>query len=427
MKVLLVSPKAKENEAMKNGGGFRIAQMSLGQVAACLPPDAEIQLADELIAPAPLDTDADLIGITVMTEVVERAYELGDEYRRRGKTVIMGGIHPTLLPLEAKLHCDAVVAGEAEGQIDRLVDDWRRGQLRPIYQNLAPVDLAGLPWPRRDLFDRRHYQTVNCLQLSRGCPNRCSFCVVPVIHGHRYRIRPLDDVLAEIDSLQSKEIFFVDDNFAADKKYAKEFCRRLATRDKLICGQLSAATLNDGEMLGWLRKAGAVGFFVGFESISQATLDAVGKRSKATDYRDGIKRMHDNGMTMIGAFVFGLDTDGPDVFERTIEFVDSSEIDIVQFTLLVPFPGTPIYQQLKDENRLTHPAWWLESAWNLVPYQPLHFTREELRSQWIRALTEVYRLPKAFKRTAWQLPGRPWLTSWITLKLNLAYRAGLSF
>ena len=427
MKILLISPKAKVNEAVKSVTGFRIAQMSLAQVAACLPPDVEIELVDELIRPAPLDTDADLIGISVMTEVVERAYEIADEYRRRGKSVIMGGIHPTLLPQEALQHCDAVVVGEAEGQMEKLVEDFRAHRMRGIYARESLADLKGLPWPRRDLLDRSNYRTINCVQVSRGCPNQCDFCIVPVVHGRKYRSRPVDDVLAEIDSLDGRELFFVDDNLAGNRKHALEFFKALASRNRLFVGQLSATALKDEEMLRTLRRAGGVGFFIGLESISQNTLDSVGKRQKAAEYIDSIKRLHDHGMTMAGAFVFGLDSDDLDVFERTIEFVDKSEIDIVQFTLLTPFPSTPIYDRFSQDGRLVDPQWWLTSAWNHVPFQPLRFSREELREKWIWALKETYRLPRVFKRTTRLLHRRSFPANLITYRANLAYREGLAF
>jgi radical SAM superfamily enzyme YgiQ (UPF0313 family) len=424
--MLLASPKAKANEAMKNNPRFHIAQMSLAQVAACLPPEVEVELADQLVQPIPYDTDADLCGVTVMTEVAEPAYEIADELRRRGKPVVMGGIHATLCPDEVKQHCDTVVIGEAEGVMPEVIDDFRRGRLKPFYRRAAPVEMVGLPTPRRDLFPRGLYRTVNSVQLSRGCPNNCAFCIVPIVHGRRYRLRPLDEVMREIESLEGEELFFSDDNLAGNPQYARELFRRLAPLRRRFIGQLSVNGLKDNELLRLANRAGCTGFFIGLESVSQESLVSVNKRQKVEDFVTGIKRLHDNGMGLVGAFVFGLDSDGPDVFARTVDFVERTPVDIVQFTILTPFPGTPIYETFRQQGRLLHPRWWLDSSWNFVPYRPAGMTREQLRDGWLWALRRVNRVPSILRRLVPLLPKRSLAVNRFALYLNLAYRAGVA-
>jgi radical SAM superfamily enzyme YgiQ (UPF0313 family) len=421
MKVLLISPKAKLAEA-KTVAGFRLPQMTLAQVAALLPQDLEIQIVDEILQPAPLDTDADLVGITVMSEVVERAYQVADEYRARGVPVIMGGIHATLCPDEAKEHCDAVVIGEAEGQLAGLIADFRAGRLQPFYRRTEFADLRGLPNPRRDLLDPHGYRTLNLIQMTRGCPNNCVFCIVHKIHGRKVRTRPIAEVLAEIESLEGNHIAFSDDNLGADPIYAKEFLTRLVPLRKKFTAQTSLRVLQDDEMLNLLKKAGAVGFFIGFESVAQASLDAMKKRLDPTRFVERVKKIHDLGIFIIGSFVFGMDTDGPDIFNRTVEFVNAVGIDVPQFTLLTPFPGTEIYEQFERENRLVLPKWWLTSGWNLVPYLPKQMSRERLREEWIRAQQQVYRWPKILRRVGGQVAKRSWLAAELTLATNIAYR-----
>jgi len=422
MKLLLINPKAPLAEA-KSVNGFRFPQMTLAHVAALFPQDLDIQIADEILEPAPLDAAVELVGITVMSEVVERAYYLADEYRRRGIPVILGGVHATLCPDEAKEHCDSVVVGEAEGLLDDLMKDFRAGRLKPFYRRVNLADLRDLPIPRRDLLKKDAYRTLNLVQMTRGCPNNCVFCVVHKVHGRKVRTRPIDSVLAEIASLEGDHIAFSDDNLAADFKYAREFFARLAPLGKKFIGQTSFNVLSDDGMLDLLHKAGAVGFIIGFESISQDTLAAMKKRIDPTRFIDRIKKIHDLGISVLGSFVFGMDTDGPDIFDRTIEFVETAGVDVPQFTLLTPFPGTELYAQFERENRLVLPQWWLTSGWNLVPYQPKQMTREELRAGWIRTQKTAYQLSRIVRRTGGHIKKGSWLNAQITWTLNMAYRS----
>jgi radical SAM superfamily enzyme YgiQ (UPF0313 family) len=236
------------------------------------------------------------------------------------------------------------------------------------------------------------------------------------------RTRPIAEVLAEIESLEGNHIAFSDDNLGADPIYAKEFLTRLVPLRKKFTAQTSLRVLQDDEMLNLLKKAGAVGFFIGFESVAQASLDAMKKRLDPTRFVERVKKIHDLGIFIIGSFVFGMDTDGPDIFNRTVEFVNAVGIDVPQFTLLTPFPGTEIYEQFERENRLVLPKWWLTSGWNLVPYLPKQMSRERLREEWIRAQQQVYRWPKILRRVGGQVAKRSWLAAELTLATNIAYR-----
>jgi len=421
MKVLLISPKSAEAEA-KTVSGFRLPQMTLAQVAALLPRDLEVEIVDEILGPAPLDADADLVGITVMSEVVERAYELGDAFRGRGVPVIMGGIHATLCPEEAKEHCDAVVMGEAEGLLGGLIEDLRGGRLKPFYRREAFASLEGLPFPRRDLLDSSAYHTINLVQTSRGCPNNCNFCVVHKVHGRRVRTRPVEEVLAEIATFEGNHLAFSDDNLAADHKYARELFQRMIPLRKKFTAQTSLRVLYDDELLALLKAAGLQGVFIGFESVSRSSLAEINKRLDPARFADRVKKIHDLGIFIIGAFIFGMDTDGPEIFERTVEFVDATRIDVPQFTMMTPFPGTRLYQQLEQEGRLVIPKWWLTSDWNMVPFKPRQMSREQLRQGWIWAQQEVYRWPRILRRVTNHVRRPSLLNIKLTLMINHGYR-----
>ncbi len=228
MKILLILPATKRYRVTPGAEVpkrkmLRFSVLGLTTIAALTPPRHEVTLIDENVEPVDFDTDADVVGITFMAGLAPRAYELAREFRRREKITVAGGYHPTLVPKEAAEHFDIVVAGEAEGVWERVVNDIERGEFRRVYRNINPPDLASVPVPRRELLERtaHQYVTTNAVQATRGCPHRCRFCSISAFFNGSQRNRPLKNVLAELADIP-RDFMFVDDNIIGDPEYAKK-------------------------------------------------------------------------------------------------------------------------------------------------------------------------------------------------------------
>lgn len=405
-RLLLISPIATES-LMGGDFFFRMPHLGLLRVAALTPPDWEVQIIDEKVERLDLGLSADLVGITTMTPTAPRAYQLADHFRARGSKVVLGGMHASKMTSEALGHADAVVVGEAEGLWPKVVSDFVNGRLEPTYQHHgAWPDLGGLPAPDWRRYREKPYLPVHFVETTRGCPIDCDFCSVTSAFGGRYRNRPLEDVLTELNGLQPFDglltlkncVFFVDDNIIANRAYARQLLTRIADLRLKWFGQASMNIARDDEMLRLCQRSGCVGLFIGFESLSEETLRSVGKRVNHPDrYRDVVQRLHDHGIGVDASFVFGFDTDGPEVFDRTLEFALSAKLDIAYFSILTPYPGTRLHAQFKAEQRLLTENWSLYDGARVV-YRPRQMSPDQLLDGYHRALKELYRLPSIFGR-----------------------------
>jgi len=377
---------------------FRFPPVNLTLLAAMTPEEWEVSIVDENVDDVDFEADVDLVGITTMTATAPRAYAIADRFRARGVKVVMGGMHASAMPQEALQHADAVVVGEAEGCWHKVLEDFKRREMRGIYRSERFPDLAGLPIPRRDLLRKKAYLTTNTIQTARGCPFGCSFCAVSYFFGRKYRMRPVKEVIAEIEAMGSKFVGFLDDNIAGDRRYAKELFQALASEGIMWAGQASTTIARDRELLKLAQKSGCKGLFVGFESISEDSLGEVGKRfNRVEEYREVIKRFHDHGIVVEGAFIFGFDHDDLGVFERTLEFAKKSGLDLAQFGILTPLPGTPLRARLEREGRIISNDW---SKYNIghAVFRPKNMTPEQLEegTQW--AWLQFYSSPSILAR-----------------------------
>ncbi len=393
-------------------------------VAASLPEDVTPQIIDEETDLIDFDIDADLVGISFMTYNAPRAYEIADTFRSKGKKVIVGGYHPSLLPHEAAHHADAVCIGEAESTVPAMIEDFRRGGLKKFYKGeLFPLDR--LPIPDRSLLQKDSYAPVDAVQATRGCPYSCSFCSIASFFDRRFRARPVDDVIDEIRTLQ-KYLLFMDDNITADRNYAEELFRRMAPLRKRWFSQASIKIAYDTPLLKAAAESGCKGLFIGLESISQDNLREWNKRiNAAKDYEWAIRRLHDNGISVIAGIVFGYDWDTRDVFNETLEFLYRINADALQATILTPFPGTPLYDEMKTQGRITDRD-WAHYNFRHVVFDPLHMSPDQLRAGHDRVLTDFYSRRSIARRL---VRGCSYLSPEVVLKatlpLNLSYRARL--
>ena len=379
---------------------FKFPLLGTTLLAALTPPEHEVSIHDEGIAPLNLDEACDLAAITAITPLAPRGYEIAEAYRQRGVKVVMGGIHPTWLPDEAIAHCDAVVIGEADEIWPHVVQDAANGTLKRFYQQKDRTDLSHLPFPRRDLLPPKGYFFENTIQTTRGCPFDCEFCSVTAIYGGTYRTRPVAEVEQELKTLRraAAYIFFVDDNIVGDIRYARELFSMLSHYRLRWVSQGPISIARNEKMVRLMAQAGCHGLFIGFESLRPENLALMGKKTNQVErYEAGIKRLHDYGIGVHGSFVFGYDYDDPSVFDGFLSFANRTGIDGAFLPLLTPFPGTRIHQRLKQEGRILTEDW---SKYDMatVVYRPKGMTIEQLQQGFWHVNKEFYSLRSMARR-----------------------------
>jgi len=402
MKIKLIAPHEQREDTLSSP--FKLQRVNLPLLAALTPPGHTMTIVDEAFAPDDINQDVDLVGITVMTDLVLRAYHIADTYRRKAVKVVMGGIHPTVLPDEALEHADAVVVGEAEGIWPRLVSDAASGQMQRLYRAGKMTDLKGLPKPRRDLLPGIKYQGYTPIPIgvetSRGCPYDCEFCSIGQTLGHHYRVRPVQEVIAEIESIDSRHLFFVDDALGLNRNVAKKLFTEMIPLRRLWLGQGTVSLAEDLELLRLMRRSGCLGLLVGFESVQKRTQNEVKKiKNLRIDFYEAMRRFHGEGFGILGTFVFGSDYENKDVFEQTLEFIMRSRMDCAELRILTPLPGTRLYERLLSEGRLFVRDWWLRGyPPDTLLFQPRGMTADELISGFARLNRRAYSFGAMTKR-----------------------------
>lgn len=385
---------------VSKSGKAGFARLSLTTIAALTPPEHDVTIHDARLAEPDYDGDWDVVGFTGMTAEIPHVYRMADEFRRRGKRVVIGGYHASSLPEEAVQHADAVVVGEAEGLWPRILADMERGgPTERIYRNEACIPLRKMAVPRRDLLDRRMYTVSATIQATRGCPFDCDFCSVTRYFGNSFRHRPVEEVVVEIAQLPERTWMFLDDNLIGQPRFAKELFRALVPL-RITWGCQASVNLGaDEELLDLFAEAGGSYVFIGFESLSQATLKATHKGFNHPEkYRELVRRLHRRGVTIMGSFVFGFDEDERDVFRRTVDFVNESRMDVVLYHILTPFPGTRLFARLHESGRI-HDYNWAHYDCCTSVIQPARMTSVQLQDGWVWATQESYRLPSV----AWRI------------------------
>lgn len=392
-RLLLVYPATQKLGWVRR---FQLPSLSLKQVAAATPPEWGVVLADEIHEDIPFDGSFDLVGITAMTHQAVRAYQIADRFRQRGIPVVLGGIHPTVLPHEALQHADAVVVGEAEPVWARLLNDLRAGRMAPLYRSIPQGNRLDIPWSRRDFLAGRQYLTTQTLQASRGCPYDCPFCTVTPYFGRTFRYRDPDDILAELRSFDRKLTVLLDDNILGDPERAKPILRGMADLGLRWGGQANLRFAEDPELVSLLAKSGCIGIFVGIESVigSQANHPKTGSKSSQADL---IKRVRDTGIVLEASMIFGFDDHDESVFETTVRYLEECAPSIPTFHILTPYPGTALFEQFDREGRMLHKQWQYYDH-NQVVFSPKQMTPERLYRGWRAARREVYRWPSVFSR-----------------------------
>jgi len=420
MKISLISPAGIMYR--KGGGVFprvlRYAPLTLTTLAALVPSEleAEIEIIDEGIQKIPRNLETDLIGITAITGTSKRAYAMADYFRNKGVPVVLGGPHPTLMPQEAVEHADSIVTGLAFEAWPKLLRDFKEGKMEKVYSQEPKPDLSGIPIARRDLLKPFGYVTRNSMQATFGCPYRCDFCAV-VATQKKYIHRPIPEVIKELESMNGSFVSFVDPSPIEDLRYAKELYKAMIPLKKKWGGLATVNIANDPELLDLMEQSGCKGILIGFETINQDSLNSINKSfNQVHQYSEVINKVHDHGIAINGTFMFGMDSDKKDCFDRVTDFVYENNIELPRYAIYTPFPGTALFNRLKNEGRITTTNWSLYDGQHVV-FQPAQMSVDELREGELRAWENTYKVGSIFKRTTGSM-----CSPLISMITNFGYR-----
>jgi len=389
MNITFVRPNMRDARAAD-----AMQPLAFAVLAALTPPEVALTLYDERIEPVDLEHDPDLVAMTVETYTARRAYQIADHFRQRGVPVVMGGYHPTFLPAEALEHADAVVLGDAEAVWPQVVADAARGTLRRTYRSDAPPALEGVTFDR-GLFAGKRYARLVPVQYGRGCRFACDFCSIAAFYGRNLRQRPIREVVAEIEALDSRYILLVDDNLFADREHAADLFRALAPLNIRWACQVSIDIAQDTRLLDLMARSGCISALIGFETLNEANLRQMKKHWNVRhgDYASAIAQFHARGIMLYATFVFGYDHDTPESFDRTLDFALRSRFFLANFNPLTPTPGAPLYERLQHEGRLLYERWWLhpDYRYGQATFRPRSMSAEQLTAGCFRARQEFNR------------------------------------
>ncbi|MDP8222476.1 MAG: radical SAM protein [Candidatus Lernaella stagnicola] len=431
MKLLLVSPSQLQDDGtpLRRKKAFLIP-LSVYLLAGLTPSDWEIEVANDYTDKINYDGDYDLVGITTTTLHSRRGYEIAEQFRARGKKVVLGGFHPTLFPEEAQEKADALVCGEAELIWKDVLADAAAGNLKPRYQADRLCDMDQQPLPRFDLIDKKKYlNDVLPAEASRGCPYNCEYCSVTTFYGHKYRLRPPADVARDIKATGSRFIGFVDDNIAGRLDYSAELFQALIPLKIFWMSQVSIRLADDERVLALAARSGFRYAVIGIETLDPENLAAVGKKNvnKVEDYVAKTKLFQKYGITVCANLMFGFANDTPATFEKTYHFVEKHRFMVNPY-IITPYPGTRLYDRMNADGSLLHKDFWRYTSYQTV-FKPKNFTPAELDSHFMKFYMRCYSssfIAKRFvKMLNWRQPWGSFMTQVAVAANSLAVRHNL--
>ena len=432
-RLLLVDPYPRNNPYHLTASERRAVwfpKLSLPTIAAYTPENWDVDLVDEAVEDINFDDPCDMVGLSIMTCYAPRAYEIAAEFRKRGKTVVMGGVHPTYCPDEALQHADAIVCGEAEDLWPQLVADYEAGKMQRTYKMASFPSLERYKSPRVELLSPDAYMTRQCSFTTRGCHFDCEFCSVSPFNGKTTRRRPVQEVVTELQNVQrwirselvermrdeplwkafltalrirvgiedGSIVAFVDDLHNSNRAYCRELWTALKPL-KIKWGCQSTLFLGDDEeMVKLAAESGCVSVFVGMESLDEDCLDETNKSfNRVHKFSQEIKMFHDHGIMVNPGIVFGFDNDDESVFERAVDFLTRNQVELAYFNILTPLPGTALFDRYNNAGRIFDRDWSKYDGKHVV-FQPSRMTPEQLQDGFYWANHQFYSLPSIWRR-----------------------------
>ena len=391
MKLLLIAPEGLEVQGFK--GSKHAHHLNLAIVAALATPwFTDIKIVEEEFERLDLDESVDLVGITMMTCQAERGYQIADHFRRRGIRTICGGSHATFMPQECSRHFDAVVVNEVEPVWDEIMADFMADKLKPVYHSDKLTDLRDMPIPRKELFRNNGKITLSdVIQAGRGCPLGCEFCTVTQMYGKKFRTRPVENIVEEIERFKSRRLFFVDDNIFLSRSYAYELFEALIPLKVEWASQGSLELIcRDAQLLKLAARSGCVSLFVGIETVNQETLNAANKHfNKVANYNENIRRIAEAGIMVVGSFIFGFEEDKLQCFDSVYDFAVDNRLSMVNCGIMTPFPGSVTYDRALRDNKVFDFRWGQYTGTNLVWRHP-NMSKEEIEEGYDRFRRRFY-------------------------------------
>lgn len=398
---LLLNPFYPKDPHASFGKHVLTPTLALTSIAAATPDGWEVRLWDEnlLQGPPPVDPFPSVVGITVHLTFAERAYALARWYRDRGARVVLGGLHVSACPEEAAPHADVIAVGDGVPLWPRILADAARGVLEPVYRADFRTPYRDAPSPRRDLVPRASFLTTASLMATRGCHNRCDFCYLST-RGVRvpWSVREPGQVVDEWLATGEPYAVFLDNNLGSDPAHLHRLCRAIRPLERIWSAAVTIDVTDDPLLVKEMALSGCTGVFVGLESLNDPNLADARKRTPpAADYARRVGILHDHGIQVNGSFVLGFDHDGPDVFERTVTWIESNRLECATFHVLTPYPGTPLFRRMEAEGRLLHRDWSLYDTGHVV-FRPARMTPEQLADGYAWCYDRLFSAASIWKR-----------------------------
>lgn len=403
-KILLIQPTPRDYKGkLVKKKKLYFVGLALPALAALTPEEWKVELCLETIEEVPFDTDADVIGISSMGHAVIRSIEIAQEFKKRGKTVLMGGYMVSLMSEEAKKYCDAVVIGDAEEVWQEVLLDIENGQLKPFYKK----ELSRLitPIPRYDLLLNKRIGNFLPVQAGRGCPHSCSFCSVYCLYHNKYYRRDIEAVIRDIKHVKSlgfKRFLLLDDNIYSDPTYMEELCKEIGRLNMTWLSQCSINIGRNSKLLKAAAKSGCIALSFGLESTSRESLDSVNKSwANPGEYEELLSNIRAAGIDVSTEMIVGADGDTIDSIAGMADFIEKNKVVVPRFYILTPIPGTVLYEQMKKENRICNENIYSYNGTEAV-HIPLNMSPKELTEAYWHLYNKVFSIKSIIKRTILQ-------------------------
>ena len=399
MKILLIfASTGRKLYSLNFGKIIKKIPLTFAQLIAVTPEEHKIVIIDERIGDkVNFNEKYDLVGISSLTYSANHAYEIADNLRSKGITVVLGGYHASVFPEEAKEHADSVVIGEAEVNWPELLKDFENDKIKSFYRNDNLIDPKLIPTPYHGSIG--DYYPCGDVQATRGCPFGCEFCSIQCVEGSKYRKRPIENVIGEIKLLKNNLFAFYDPTLTIDVEYTKSlFKEMIGLKKRFLChGNINVLNQNE-DLIKLSKKAGCQAWFIGFESLNQESLNSVRKKNTVKNYEETVKKIRKHGIAVKGLFMFGFDADTLDSFPTTLKFVKKMKLDVAYFSILTPLPGTPIFKRYDKDGRILTKN-WSHYDWDKVIFEPKNMTKEELYNNTRAVAKDYFSFSNMFRRS----------------------------
>lgn len=396
MKIILLQPKMNKRPMDTDLKTHMAPSLALLTLISLTPDEHEVILFNENIEKIDYNCGAGMVGITITLDVMTRAVQIAERFRRMGVPVVAGGIHVTSSPDECMRYFDAVCIGAAERVWTRIIEDAVSGMLQRVYHDMEGFRGDEIVSPAYSRIDKSRYLYTNVITTSRGCPNRCDFCYNSC-KNRVYVQRPIKDVLKDIESLETRHVLFIDDNFIGVPSYTHELLGRMLGMNLKWSAAVTTRIADYPDLLDLMAETGCQSLFIGFESINNLSLQGVNKDNRFEKYERLITEIHKRGIMINASMVFGLDGDEPDVFLRTLNWLVKNKVETLTSHILTPYPGTELYRRMKEEGRISD---YELSKYNTshVVFKPKRMTAEELYEGYLWMYREFYSFHSIFRR-----------------------------